>query len=115
MARYLLAMLLLCVAGTTSAQTPDTVLFGEAELDGTAGKATIIIRTGGTGQNGPHMAIGKHNVPVAPNAEASALRSATRWWRPRLLPQRSRRRCADHGRRAESSASRSAIRPTRAR
>jgi len=30
-----------------------------------AGKTTIIIPIGGTEQNGPHMALGKHNVRVA--------------------------------------------------
>src|SRR3954447_26850713 len=37
-----------------------------------AGKTTVIIPTGGTEQNGPHMALGKHNVRVAANAEAIA-------------------------------------------
>jgi creatinine amidohydrolase/Fe(II)-dependent formamide hydrolase-like protein len=30
--------------------------------------------TGGTEQNGPHMALGKHNVHVAANADAIARR-----------------------------------------
>ena len=29
-----------------------------------AGKTTVIIPTGGTEQNGPHMVLGKHNVRV---------------------------------------------------
>jgi creatinine amidohydrolase len=79
MVRYLLAILLLCVAGATSAQTPDTVFLERLTwtevLDAmAAGKTTIIIPTGGTEQNGPHMAIGKHNVRVAANAEAIARR-----------------------------------------
>ena len=38
------------------------------------GKTTVIIPTGGTEQNGPHMALGKHNVRIAANAEAIARR-----------------------------------------
>src|SRR5258705_4819045 len=77
MVRYLFAILLLCVAGATSAQTPDTVFlerltWEEVRDSMAAGKTTIIIPTGGTEQNGPHMAIGKHNVRVTANAEAIA-------------------------------------------
>lgn len=39
-----------------------------------AGKTTVIVPTGGTEQNGPHMALGKHNVRVSANAEAIARR-----------------------------------------
>src|SRR5882672_9050147 len=79
MVRYLFAILLLCVAGATSAQTPDTVslerlTWTEVRDAMAAGKTTIIIPTGGTEQNGPHMAIGKHNVRVAANAENIARR-----------------------------------------
>src|SRR5882672_9925109 len=79
MVRYLFAILLLCFAGAASAQTPDTVflerLTWEEVRDAmAAGKTTIIIPTGGTEQNGPHMAIGKHNVRVAANADAIARR-----------------------------------------
>ena len=53
MARYLPAILLLCVAGATSAQTPDTVFlerltWTEVRDAMAAGKTTIIIPTGGT-------------------------------------------------------------------
>src|SRR5215510_5493973 len=79
MVRYVLATLLLCVAGATSAQTPDTVFlerltWTEVRDAMAAGKTTIIVPTGGTEQNGPHMAIGKHNVRVAANAETIARR-----------------------------------------
>src|SRR5258706_12756950 len=79
MIRYLVGIAFLCVAGATSAQTPDTVflerLTWEEVRDAmAAGKTTIIIPTGGTEQNGPHMAIGKHNVRVAANADAIARR-----------------------------------------
>ena len=39
-----------------------------------AGKSTVIFPTGGTEQNGPHMAIGKHNFIVKHNAEEIAKR-----------------------------------------
>ena len=79
MARYLLAMVVLFFAAAASAQTPDTVflerLTWEEVRDAlAAGKTTIIIPTGGTEQNGPHMAIGKHNVRVTANAENIARR-----------------------------------------
>ena len=77
MIRCLLAIAFLCLAGAASAQTPDTVflerLTWEEVRDAmAAGKTTIIIPTGGTEQNGPHMAIGKHNVRVTANAERIA-------------------------------------------
>ena len=79
MVKYLLAIALLCFAGVASAQTPDTVFLERLTWDEVrdamaAGKTTIIIPTGGTEQNGPHMAIGKHNVRVAANAEVIARR-----------------------------------------
>src|SRR4029077_19325121 len=79
MIRYLVAIALLCIAGTASAQAPDTVLLEQLTWDEVrdalaAGKTTIIIPTGGTEQNGPHMAIGKHNVRVTANAETIARR-----------------------------------------
>lgn len=39
-----------------------------------AGKTTVIIPTGGTEQNGPHMILGKHNVRVTVNAGEIARR-----------------------------------------
>jgi creatinine amidohydrolase/Fe(II)-dependent formamide hydrolase-like protein len=51
------------------AQPPDTVLLEELTWTEVrdavrAGKTTIIIPAGGTEQNGPHMAVGKHNARV---------------------------------------------------
>src|SRR6266700_7769420 len=79
MIRYVVAIVLLCLTGTASAQIPDTVFLERLTWDEVrdlmaAGKTTIIIPTGGTEQNGPHMAIGKHNVRVTANAEAIARR-----------------------------------------
>jgi creatinine amidohydrolase len=56
-------------SGGAAAQAPDTVLleeltWTEVRDDVRAGKTTIIIPSGGTEQNGPHMALGKHNVRV---------------------------------------------------
>jgi creatinine amidohydrolase/Fe(II)-dependent formamide hydrolase-like protein len=58
----------------TSAQAPSTPQPGSVFLEDltwievrdaiAAGKTTIIIPTGGTEQNGPHMVLGKHNVLV---------------------------------------------------
>src|SRR5215470_18155480 len=59
------------------AQAPDTVLLEEltwTELRDLvqSGKTTIIVPIGGTEQNGPHMALGKHNVRVKILAERIA-------------------------------------------
>jgi creatinine amidohydrolase len=56
-------------AAPTLGAPPDTVFLEELtwpELRGLvqAGKTTIILPIGGTEQNGPHMALGKHNVRV---------------------------------------------------
>jgi creatinine amidohydrolase/Fe(II)-dependent formamide hydrolase-like protein len=79
MVRYLVAFALLCLAGAASAQAPDTVFLERMTWEEVrdalaAGKTTVIIPTGGTEQNGPHMAIGKHNVRVTANAENIARR-----------------------------------------
>jgi creatinine amidohydrolase len=76
---HLLAIALLCFAGPAFAQMPDTVFLEKLTWDEVrdsiaAGKTTIIIPTGGTEQNGPHMALGKHNVRIAANAEMIARR-----------------------------------------
>lgn len=64
---------LLCLAAITAtpalAEPPDTVRLEEltwTELRALvqAGKTTIIVPIGGTEQNGPHMALGKHNARV---------------------------------------------------
>jgi creatinine amidohydrolase/Fe(II)-dependent formamide hydrolase-like protein len=68
MRALLLSSLLL--AATPAAAAPPATLFLE-ELTWTelrdlvaAGKTTIILPIGGTEQNGPHMALGKHNLRV---------------------------------------------------
>ena len=72
----LLTVLALLVAPAL-AQTPDTVFLEELtwpELQAmvAAGKTTIILPIGGTEQNGPHMALGKHNVRVRALSERIA-------------------------------------------
>jgi creatinine amidohydrolase len=79
MIRYLVAFAFLCFATAASAQTPDTVFIEKLTWEEVrdaiaAGKTTIIVPTGGTEQNGPHMALGKHNVRIAANAENIARR-----------------------------------------
>jgi len=74
MTRWLLAVLasVLTIAPTASgecAQAPDSVFLEELtstelrDLVG-SGKTTILVPIGGTEQNGPHMALGKHNRRV---------------------------------------------------
>src|SRR6187431_2183005 len=51
------------------AQAPDTVFLEdmtwvEVRDAIAAGKTTVLIPTGGTEQNGPHMVLGKHNILV---------------------------------------------------
>ncbi len=64
----------ICLVAPASAQAPSVAQPGSVFLeeltwmearDGIAGgKTTVIIPTGGTEQNGPHMALGKHNYLV---------------------------------------------------
>ena len=59
----------LAVAAVAWAETPDTVFLEELTWTEVreaiqSGKTTIILPTGGTEQNGPHMALGKHNARV---------------------------------------------------
>ena len=80
MRRQLLLIAIFCfISSATSAQVPNTVFLERMTWEEVrdalaAGKTTIIIPTGGTEQNGPHMALGKHNVRIAANAEAIARR-----------------------------------------
>ena len=67
----LIAITCLVLLAPTSArgETPDTVFLEELTWTEVrdairAGKTTIIIPAGGTEQNGPHMALGKHNGRV---------------------------------------------------
>ena len=57
------------LAPAARAQGPDTVLLEELTWTEVrdavrAGKTTVIVPSGGTEQNGPHMALGKHNARV---------------------------------------------------
>jgi creatinine amidohydrolase len=79
MHRYLLLMACLCIGGAAFAQAPDTVLMEkltsyEIRDAIAAGKTTVIVPSGGTEQNGPHMAIGKHDFRALANAQAIARR-----------------------------------------
>src|SRR4026209_491852 len=67
----LIALTCLAVLVPTAArpEAPDTVFLEELTWTEVrdairAGKPTIIIPAGGTEQNGPHMALGKHNARV---------------------------------------------------
>lgn len=69
--------LILLLLAPAFAQTPDTVFLEELTWTEVrdalkAGKTTIIIPTGGTEQNGPHMVLGKHNFRIHRNADRIA-------------------------------------------
>ncbi len=72
-------LVLLAVTHPLFAQVPDTVFLEELTWTEVrdaiqAGKTTVIIATGGTEQNGPHMVLGKHNFIVKHTAEQIARR-----------------------------------------
>jgi len=74
----LAAALLLGASLAAHAQAPDTVFLEDLtspELSAQirAGKTTLIVPIGGTEQNGPHMALGKHNVRARALAERIAV------------------------------------------
>src|SRR5215813_7704950 len=76
LALVLLGLALWC-DGPALAQTPETVFLEDltwTELRDlqAAGTTTIIVPIGGTEQNGPHMALGKHNVRAKALAEKIA-------------------------------------------
>src|SRR5256886_15461504 len=77
-----MAKLVLCLCflllGGAAVHASDTVFLEEltwTELRDQirAGKTTIIVPIGGTEQNGPHMALGKHNVRAKALSEKVAL------------------------------------------
>ena len=77
MRTVVLAAALAVVASTAIAQTPDTVFIEELTWTEVrdaikAGKTTVILPTGGTEQNGPHMVLGKHNFIIRYTAEQIA-------------------------------------------
>src|SRR5580658_1680540 len=79
MYRYLVLIAALCFGGALSAQAADNVLMErmtsyEIRDAIAAGKTTVIVPSGGTEQNGPGMAIGKHNFRALANAQTIARR-----------------------------------------
>lgn len=79
MTRYLLLIAILCFGSAASAQAADRLLMEkmtsyEIRDAIAAGKTTVILPSGGTEQNGPAMAIGKHNFRVLANAQTIARR-----------------------------------------
>ena len=76
-ATLIVALMLYCIGNPVLAQ--DSVFLEQLTWmevrDGIrAGKTTVIIPTGGTEQNGPHMILGKHNVRVTMTAREIAKR-----------------------------------------
>ena len=72
-------LVLLAFAYPLFAQVPDTVFLEELTWTEVrdaiqAGETTVIIATGGTEQNGPHMVLGKHNFILKHTAEQIARR-----------------------------------------
>ena len=68
---------MLVLASSASAQTPPTVRLEqltspEVASAVAAGRTTALVPIGGTEQNGPHMALGKHNVRAQALAERIA-------------------------------------------
>jgi creatinine amidohydrolase len=69
MRTFILASALSTLSLSALAQTPDTVFIEELTWTEVrdaikAGKTTVILPTGGTEQNGPHMVLGKHNFII---------------------------------------------------
>jgi len=76
---HTLFLVLLAFASPLFAQVPETVFLEELTWPEVrdaiqAGKTTVLIATGGTEQNGPHMVLGKHNFIVKHTAEQIARR-----------------------------------------
>ena len=74
---FILAAALTLVAAHAMAQAPDTVFIEELTWTEVrdaikAGKTTVILPTGGTEQNGPHMVLGKHNFIIKYTSEQIA-------------------------------------------
>jgi creatinine amidohydrolase len=74
---FILAAALALVAAHAMAQAPDTVFIEELTWTEVrdaikAGKTTVILPTGGTEQNGPHMVLGKHNFIIKYTSEQIA-------------------------------------------
>ena len=79
MRTFAVTTLLALAASSAAAQVPDTVFIEELTWTEVrdaikAGKTTVILPTGGTEQNGPHMVLGKHNFIIKYTAEQIARR-----------------------------------------
>ena len=79
MKKFILLIMYFCFGSAASAQSPNTVFMDRLTSyeirDGIAsGKTTVILPSGGTEQNGPNMAIGKHNFRAVANAAEIARR-----------------------------------------
>ena len=79
MRTFFLAAALAALSLSASAQAPDTVFIEELTWTEVrdaikAGKTTVILATGGTEQNGPHMVLGKHNFIIRHTSEQIARR-----------------------------------------
>lgn len=77
--RAVVLFVAVCGAGAAFGQAPDTVFLEELTWTEVrdavaAGTTTVIIPTGGTEQNGPHMVLGKHNYLVRHKAGETARR-----------------------------------------
>lgn len=79
MRTFILAAAATLIAAGAAAQVPDTVFIEELTWTEVrdaikAGKTTVILPTGGTEQNGPHMVLGKHNFIIRHTSEQVARR-----------------------------------------
>jgi creatinine amidohydrolase len=77
MRTLILASALATLSLSAFAQVPDTVFIEELTWTEVrdaikAGKTTVILPTGGTEQNGPHMVLGKHNFIIKHTSERIA-------------------------------------------
>lgn len=79
MRTFIFAAALFLAAVPAVGQVPDTVFIEELTWTEVrdaikAGKTTVILPTGGTEQNGPHMVLGKHNFIIKHTADQIARR-----------------------------------------
>jgi creatinine amidohydrolase len=77
MRTFILASAVVTLSLSAAAQIPDTVFIEELTWTEVrdaikSGKTTVILPTGGTEQNGPHMVLGKHNFIVRHTSERIA-------------------------------------------
>ena len=77
MRTFVVASALATLSLSAIAQVPDTVFIEELTWTEVrdalkAGKTTVILPTGGTEQNGPHMVLGKHNFIIRHTSERIA-------------------------------------------